>query len=205
MKTLTTPTVLRKAHTSERSLQGPQLMILSTLEGLGMWPSGVQMCPATVISCVHNKDFLPEKVPPQYFILWTMQFRFWKCSQMKWQMLLFSTIVLKVPIRGLVCCCRTVNGYVVNIGYGVLGNLRLKDVHRVVVEYGDCISPTHWEFGETERAIWCLEGNVVTRCFSEHVFIVANILDWPWSGLVWVWVFFSQTRTLTTRFGLEDW
>ena len=55
---------------------GPQLTILSTLEGLGMWPSSVQMCPTMVISHMHNSDFLPEKVPPQYFICWTMQLRF---------------------------------------------------------------------------------------------------------------------------------
>ena len=65
MKTLTTLMVLRKAHTSERSLHGPQLTILSTLEGLGMWPSRVQMCPTMVIYCAHNNNFLPEKVPPQ--------------------------------------------------------------------------------------------------------------------------------------------
>ena len=50
--------------------------ILSTLEGLGTWPSGVQMCPTMVISHMHNNDFLPENVPPQYFICWTMQLRF---------------------------------------------------------------------------------------------------------------------------------
>ena len=76
--------------------EGPQLTILSTLEGSGMQPSGVQMCPTTVISHVHNRDFLLEKVPSQYFILWMMQFWFWKCSQMKWWIPLFSRIVSKV-------------------------------------------------------------------------------------------------------------
>ena len=70
--------------------------VFSTLEGLGMWPSGVQMCPTMVISHVHNNNFLLENIPPQYFIRWTMWLRFWKCSQTKWRMPLFSGIVLKV-------------------------------------------------------------------------------------------------------------
>ena len=67
------------------------------------------------------------------------------------------------------------NGYVVNVGDCVLGNLWLKDVHHIVVEDGDCVSPTHQEFGEPEHSIWCLKGGVVTRCFGEHTFIIADI------------------------------
>ena len=78
-------------------------------------------------------------------------------------------------IRGLVSHCRTVNGYIVNVGDRVLANLQLKDVHHVIVEDGDSVSPTHQEFGETECAIQCLKGGVFVRCFGEHVFIVANI------------------------------
>ena len=70
------PMVPRKAHTLERSLHEPQLMILWTLEGSGTWPSRVQMCPTMVISHMHNNDFLLENVPPQYFICWMMQLRF---------------------------------------------------------------------------------------------------------------------------------
>ena len=48
-------------------------------------------------------------------------------------------------------------------------------MHHIVVEDGDSISPTHWEFGETEGAVWCLESGVVTRCFSESAFVVSDI------------------------------
>ena len=50
MKMRTTPMVPRKAHTLEKSAHGPQLATLSTFVGSGTWPSGVQMCPTTVIS-----------------------------------------------------------------------------------------------------------------------------------------------------------
>ena len=78
-------------------------------------------------------------------------------------------------IGGLVCRGGAVNGHIVDIGYGVLGNLWLKDVCYVVMENGDCVSPTHREFGETECTIWCLKGGVVVRCFGEHMFIIADI------------------------------
>ena len=75
MKTQTTPMVPRKAHTLERSAQGPQLVTLSTFVGSGMQPSGVQTCPTTVISQAHSSDFFPENVPPQYFICCTIWLR----------------------------------------------------------------------------------------------------------------------------------
>ena len=78
-------------------------------------------------------------------------------------------------IGGLVCCGGAANGHIIDIGYGVLGNLWLKDVHYVIMENGNCISSTHQEFGETEHAIWCLKGGVVTRCFSECTLVIANI------------------------------
>ena len=56
-------------------------------------------------------------------------------------------------VGGLVSCCGTANGDVVDVGNHVLGNLWLKDVHHVVVEDGDSISPTNWEFGGTKGAI----------------------------------------------------
>ena len=82
---------------------------------------------------------------------------------------------LKGAIGGLVSRCRTTDGDIVNVGDRVLGNLWLKDMHHVVMEDGDSISPTHQEFGEPEHSIWCLKGGVVTRCFGEHTFIIANI------------------------------
>ena len=78
-------------------------------------------------------------------------------------------------IRGLVSRCRTVNGYIVDVGDCVLGNLWLKDVHHVIMEDGDHVSPTHQEFGVMEGAVWRLESGVVVRCFSKHMFIIANI------------------------------
>ena len=78
-------------------------------------------------------------------------------------------------IGGLVCRCRATNGDIVDIGDHVLGNLQLKDVHYIVMENGDCISPTHRELGETECDIRCLKGGVVMRCFGKHAFVVANI------------------------------
>ena len=51
----------------------------------------------------------------------------------------------------------------------------MKYVHYVVMEYGDCISPTHREFGEMESALWGLESGVVARCFGKSAFIASNI------------------------------
>ena len=67
------------------------------------------------------------------------------------------------------------DGYIIDIGDCVLGNLQLKDVCYIIMENGDCASPTHWKFGEMEHAIWCLKGGVVARCFGEHTFIIAAI------------------------------
>ena len=78
-------------------------------------------------------------------------------------------------IWGLLCHCGTVNGHIIDIGYGVLGNLWLKDVHYVVVKNGDCVSPTHWEFGETECTVRCLKDGVVARGFGEGMFVIAYI------------------------------
>ena len=78
-------------------------------------------------------------------------------------------------IGGLVHHYGTTNGYVIDIGYGELGNLWLKDVHHIIVEDGDSVSPTHQEFGEMEHIVRCLEGGVVARHFGNSMFIIANI------------------------------
>ena len=78
-------------------------------------------------------------------------------------------------VGGLVSCCGTSDGDVIDVGDRVLGNLWLKDVRHVAVEDGDHVSPTHREFGETKGTIWCLESGVVTRCFGESTFIVSDI------------------------------
>ena len=54
---------------------------------------------------------------------------------------------LEGAVGGLVSRCGTADGDIVNIGDCVLGNLWLKDMHHVIVEDGDSISPTHREFG----------------------------------------------------------
>ena len=54
---------------------------------------------------------------------------------------------LKGAISSLVSRCGTTNGDIVDVGDHVLGNLWSKDVRHVVVEDGDCISPTHRKFG----------------------------------------------------------
>ena len=69
----------------------------------------------------------------------------------------------KGAIRGLVSHCGTMDGDIIDVGDRVLGILQLKDVRHIVMENGDSISPTHWEFGEMEGAIWCLESGVVAR------------------------------------------
>ena len=64
-------------------------------------------------------------------------------------------------VGGLVSRCRTSDGDIVDVGDGVLGNLWLKDVRHVVMEDGDRVSPTHREFGETDRTgsgKWCSRG-----------------------------------------------
>ena len=82
---------------------------------------------------------------------------------------------LEGAISSSVSCCRTTNGDVIDVGDHVLGNLQLKDVHYVIVEDGDCVSPTHQEFGEMNGAIWCLESGVVAGCFSESAFVISDI------------------------------
>ena len=175
MKTLTTPTVPRKARTSERSLHGPQLTILLTLKGSGTWPSRVQMCPTTVISHAHNNNFLPENVPPT--ILHSLDDAV-EVLKMLPDEATNATVLqncFKGAVGGLVSCCGTTNGDVVDVGDCVLRNLWLKDVRHVVVEDGDSVSPTHREFGETEGTVWHLESGVVTGCFSDSTLIVSNI------------------------------
>ena len=81
----------------------------------------------------------------------------------------------KGAVRGLVSHCGTVDGDIVDVGDHILGNLQLKNVHHVVVEDGDSVSPTHRKFGEMEGAIWCLESGVVARCFGESTFVVSDI------------------------------
>ena len=73
---------------------------------------------------------------------------------------------LKDAVRGLVSRCGTSDGDIVDVGDCVLGNLQFKDVHHVIVEDGDSVSPTHWEFGEMKGAVWCLESGVVMGCFG---------------------------------------
>ena len=51
---------------------------------------------------------------------------------------------LESAISGLVSRCGTLDGDIVDVGDRVLGNLWLKDVHHIVVEDGDHVSPTHW-------------------------------------------------------------
>ena len=82
---------------------------------------------------------------------------------------------LEGAVGGLVSRGGTSDGDIVDVGDHVLGNLWLKDVHHVVVEDGDHISPTHWEFGKTEGTIWGLESGVVAGVFSESAFVVSNI------------------------------
>ena len=77
-------------------------------------------------------------------------------------------------IGGLVCHGRATNGHIVDIGYGVLGNLQLKDVCHIIVEDGYSVGPTHQEFGQMEHTIWCSKGGVVVRCFSKCAFVVAD-------------------------------
>ena len=82
---------------------------------------------------------------------------------------------LKGAISGLVSRCGTMDGDIVDVGDRVLGNLRLKDVRHIVVEDGDSVSPTHWEFGETEGAVWGLESGVVAGHFGKSAFVVSDI------------------------------
>ena len=82
---------------------------------------------------------------------------------------------LEGAIGSLVSRGRTSDGDIVDVGDRVLGNLWLKDVRYVVVEDGDSVSPTHWEFGEMEGTVRGLESGVVTGCFGESAFVVSNI------------------------------
>ena len=82
---------------------------------------------------------------------------------------------LEGAIRGLVSHCGTTNGDIINVGDHVLGNLWLKNVCHIVVEDGNCVSPTHQDFGKTKGVIWHLESGVVMRCFSKCTFIVSDI------------------------------
>ena len=81
----------------------------------------------------------------------------------------------KGAVGGLVSRCRTLDGDIIDVGDGVLGNLQLKDVHYIIMEDGDSISPTHREFGEMGGAVWHLESGVVVGCFGESTFVVSNV------------------------------
>ena len=70
MKIRVIPIVPRNALTSVRSLQGPHLTILDTRDSSGKRPSGVHLCLKMVISCLQMMAFVPEKVPPEYFMCW---------------------------------------------------------------------------------------------------------------------------------------
>ena len=94
---------------------------------------------------------------------------------MKWQMLLFSGMVLKVLSGAWYMVVGAPNGYIINVWDSVLGNLQLKDMCNIIVVYGYCICPTHQGFGQAECAVWCLKCGVVTRGFGKHAFIVAYI------------------------------
>ena len=50
----------------------------------------------------------------------------------------------KGSIIALVCGHGTMDGYIVYVGYNELGNLQLKDMHNIIVEYWYFVSPTHW-------------------------------------------------------------
>ena len=82
---------------------------------------------------------------------------------------------LKGAVGGLVSCCGTSDGDIVDVWDRVLGNLWLKDVCHIIIEDGDSISPTHQEFGETKGTIWCLESGVVARCFGKCSLVVSDI------------------------------
>ena len=49
----------------------------------------------------------------------------------------------KGAIGGLVCSCGATNRHVIDVWYSVLGNLWLKDMHNIIMEYGYYIGPTH--------------------------------------------------------------
>ena len=86
-------------------------------------------------------------------------------------------------VGGLVHGCGAKNGHIINVWYSILGNVWLKDMCNIIVEYGYCICPTHWEFGQTECAIQCLNHGVVARGFSECMLIVAYIqVEHPSTG-----------------------
>ena len=78
-----TPMVPRNVWTSEMSLQGPHLVILSTYLGLGSRPCRVQRCLTAMISSAQRTDLGPLKVPPQYLMHCTTRLRLWKCSHTK--------------------------------------------------------------------------------------------------------------------------
>ena len=82
---------------------------------------------------------------------------------------------LEGAVKGLVSHCGTTDGDIIDVGDRVLGNLQLKDVCHIIMEDGDCISPTHQEFGETKRTIWHLESGVVMGCLGKSAFIVSDI------------------------------
>ena len=82
---------------------------------------------------------------------------------------------LEGVIGGLVSCCGTMDGDIIDVGDRVLGNLQLKDVHHVIMEDGDSVRPTHQEFGEMKGTVWHLESGVVVGCFGKSVFVISDI------------------------------
>ena len=70
----------------------------------------------------------------------------------------------------LISRCRATNRYIVDIWNGIFWNFRLKDVSYIIVEYGNCVCPSHRQFSEVKHTVGCLKGCIVacTHCIQHR-------------------------------------
>ena len=138
MKTWTTPTILRNACTLERSAHGPQLTILSTTT----FGSADMAYNCDFVST--NKGLLTGKHSSTIFHMLHYSIDILEVFPNEAANATIFQNSLKDSIIILISRCRAVNRYIVNIWNSIFWNFRLKDVSYIVMEYGNCICPSHW-------------------------------------------------------------
>ena len=118
-------------------------MLWLTLVRSGMQPWGVQTWPTMVILWAHKSNFLPKKVPLQYFIHWMNSVQVLKMLPDEVE----DAIVLRDCPEGatlaLIHSHGAVDGHIIDVGNGELGNLQLKDMCDIVMENQNSVGPTH--------------------------------------------------------------
>ena len=56
-----------------------------------------------------------------------------------------------------------------------MGYLGLENVSDIIVEYGDGVSPSHWQGDESECPKGGLKGSEVARCLCQAMLVISNV------------------------------